>query len=101
MTGFSSFGVDLGRLDDTVAEMTRCGEALDALLDEVAQRVTALHVSWAGAAALAQEEAQAEWEDGFRQMREGLSAMRTAGRAAHDNYRDAAVTNLRMWEQVS
>ena len=42
------FGVDLDLLDDTVAEMARCGEALDALLDEVARRVAALHVTWAG-----------------------------------------------------
>jgi WXG100 family type VII secretion target len=95
------FGVDLDLLDETVGEMAHCGEELDVLLDEVAQRVAALHVTWAGAAALAQDGAQAEWEAGFRRMREALASMRTAGGVAHGNYLDAATTNLRMWEQVS
>lgn len=95
------FSVDLDLLEESVAEMTRCGHALDALLDDVSRRVAALHLTWSGAAALAQEEAQAEWESGFRQMHEALGAMRTAGRVAHGSYRDAAATNVRMWEQVS
>jgi WXG100 family type VII secretion target len=95
------FEVDLDLLDETVEEMARSGEALDDLLDEVSQRVAALHLTWAGRAALAQRGAQAEWETGFRQMREALAAMRTAGRAAHANYADAAATNLRMWERAS
>lgn len=101
MTGFSGFGVDLDVLDETVAEMERCGGALDVLLDEVSRRVAALHLTWAGAAALAQDGAQAEWEVGFRQMRDALASMRSAGRVAHGNYGDAAATNLRMWEQIS
>jgi hypothetical protein len=76
-----TFEVDLDLLDDTVAEMTRCGESLDVLL--------------------AQDGAQAEWEAGFRQMRDALAAMRTAAQVAHGNYVDAASTNLRMWEQAS
>jgi WXG100 family type VII secretion target len=101
MTGSLSFGVDLDLLGDTVAEMARCGDALDDVLDEVARRVVALQVTWSGAAARAQEGAQADWEAGFRQMREALASMRSAGLVAHGSYRDAAATNLRMWEQVS
>jgi ESAT-6 family protein len=96
-----AFGVDLDLLDETVAELTRCGAGLDDLLDEVSRRVVSLHLTWAGAAAGAQEGAQAEWEAGFRQMREALGDMRSAARVAHGNYRTAAATNLRMWEQVS
>lgn len=95
-----SLGVDLDLLDDTVAELSRCGAALDDLLDDVSRRVTALHLTWAGEAALAQDTAQAEWEDGFRQLRDALASMRAAGRVAHGNYRDAAATNLQMWAQV-
>jgi len=101
MTGFSGFGVDLDQLDEVIAEMATCGEALDALLDEVSLRVETLHTTWSGAAALAQEEAQAEWAAGFRQMRDALASMRAAGQVAHRSYGDAAATNLRMWEQVS
>jgi WXG100 family type VII secretion target len=95
------FRVDLDLLEQSVAEMARCGDALDALLDEVSRQVAALQVTWGGSAAIAQEGAQAEWEAGFREMRDALAAMRTAGRAAHGHYGDAAATNLRMWEQVS
>ena len=94
------FSVDLELLEEAVAEMSRCGEALDVLLDEVARRVDDLRATWSGAAALAQDGAQAEWEAGFRQMRDALASMRAAGRVAHGNYADAAETNLRMWEQV-
>lgn len=95
------FEVDVDLLDETVADMARCEHALDALLEEVSRRVTALHGTWSGAAALAQEGAQAEWEAGFREMRVALGTMRTAGRVAHGSYLDAAATNVRMWEQVS
>jgi WXG100 family type VII secretion target len=95
------FRVDVDLLDETVAEMARCGEALDELLAEISRRVDALRVTWSGAAALAQDAAQAEWEAGFQEMREALAAMRSAGVMARGNYRDAAATNLRMWEQVS
>jgi WXG100 family type VII secretion target len=94
------FGVDLDLLDATVTELARCETSWDELLDEVARRVSALHLTWAGAAAVAQEGAQAEWEGGFREMRDALAAMRVAGRTAHDSYRHAAATNLRMWEQI-
>jgi ESAT-6 family protein len=100
MTG-PTYVVDLDLLADSIAELARCGDALDVLLDEVSQRVRALHVTWAGAAALAQEEAQADWEAGFRQMRDALTAMRRAAAVAEGNYGRAAATNLRMWEQIS
>jgi len=94
------FSVDVDLLDETVAALARCGEALDALLDEVARRMDALHLTWSGAAALAQDGAQAEWEAGFREMREALASMRSASVVAEGSYRDAAATNLRMWQQV-
>jgi len=95
------FRVDLDLLDETVTEMSRCGESLGDLLDEVSRRVAALQVTWCGSAAVAQDGAQAEWEAGCREMRDALAAMRAAGRSAHGHYGDAAATNLRMWEQLS
>ena len=94
------YTVDLEELLDTVGELARCGEALDALLDQVAARVAALHGGWSGRAADAQAAAQAEWEGGFRSMRTALGEMRAAAEVAHSNYADAADANLRMWEQV-
>jgi WXG100 family type VII secretion target len=92
--------VDLDELLATIDEMARCTTALDALLDEVARGVADLHATWAGQAATAQSVAQAEWEAGFRSMREALASMRSAADTAHGNYADAASTNVRMWEQV-
>lgn len=100
MPGFSGFAVDLDALSDTVDELTRRGDGLDVLLDEVAARVAALHLTWAGEAATAQRAAQAEWEAGFRDLREALAAMRAAADLAHGAYGEAATTNVRMWEQL-
>ncbi len=101
MAGFDSLAVDLDLLDATLAELTTSGRALDDLLDEVSRRVGALQLTWAGAAALAQEGAQAEWEAGFREMRAALASMRKAGEIARDSYQDAAATNRQMWAQVT
>ncbi len=95
------FGVDLEELLATVDALGRCGEALDELLSEVVARVGVLQDGWDGRAADAQAAAQADWEAGFRGMREGLATMRAAGASAHGSYRSAADTNVRMWEQVS
>lgn len=94
------FAVDLDDLLATVEDLAGCGAELADLLAEVARDVAALHGSWAGRAATAQVEAQAEWEAGFRAMHDGLAAMRAAATAAHGSYADAAGANLRMWEQV-
>ena len=94
------FAVDLDELLSSIDSMARAGAALDVLLDDVASRVAALHDSWSGAAAGAQAAAQAEWEAGFREMREALAAMRGAADVAHGNYGGAVATNLRMWEQI-
>lgn len=95
------YAVDLAELQATVDELARTGVALDGLLEEVAARVAALHGTWTGRAAGAQAVAQAEWEAGFRGMREGLAAMRAAGATAHGHYSAAADTNVRMWRQLS
>ena len=94
------YGVDLDDLLATVDDLADCGAELADLLAEVARRVEALHLTWSGRAALAQADAQADWEAGFRAMHDGLVAMRAAATTAHGNYSDAAGANLRMWEQV-
>ena len=95
------YTVDLDELLATVEDLRRCGAALDQRLVDITARVTALHGTWRGRAALAQQTAQAEWVAGFREMQDGLATMRRAGAVAHDQYEAAAGTNLRMWEQVS
>ena len=95
------YAVDLAELAATVDRLARTGAALDDLLGQVAARVSALHDTWSGLAAGAQAVAQAEWEAGFREMCEGLAAMRSAGATAPGHYSSAADANVRMWRQVS
>lgn len=94
------FAVELDDLLATVDDLAACGSDLDALLADVVRRIVTLHGTWEGRAALAQAAAQADWEAGFRAMREGLATMRSAASTAHGNYGDAVAANLRMWEQV-
>ena len=68
------FAVDLDDLLATVDDLAACGTDLAELLAEVSWRVEALHVTWSGRAALAQADAQADWESGCRAMHEGLTA---------------------------
>lgn len=96
----AAYAVDLDELARTVEEMARCGDSLDAVLDRVGRRVTDLHLTWEGEAAVAQAAAEREWESGFRAMRAALASMRAAADVAHGNYADAADTNVRMWEQL-
>ncbi|WP_148615542.1 WXG100 family type VII secretion target [Nocardioides rubriscoriae] len=94
MTGYA---VDLDQLLDTIDALSRCEDACDEGLDRVRSRVRALHATWSGLSATAQAQAQAEWEDGFALMREGLADMRRAASTARANYLDAIDANLRMW----
>lgn len=93
----TAFAVDLDQLLDTIDALARCEDACDDGLDRVAARVRALHLTWSGRTATAQVQAQAEWEQGFALMREGLRDMRRAATTARTNYLDAIDANLRMW----
>jgi WXG100 family type VII secretion target len=94
------FAVDTGELAHVVDQMTACESMLHELAADLERRVASLHISWDGESAAAQLVAQAEWEHGFRGMREALAVMRAVGRLAHGNYTAAAETNLQLWEQV-
>jgi WXG100 family type VII secretion target len=94
------FSVDVDALRRTVDEMAACGEGLHGLADALARQVHALHGTWEGQAAVAQEAAQQQWEAGFRSMREALARMRVVAAVAHDNYAAAATANLEMWQRV-
>ena len=100
MSAEDVFSVDADQLTRTVHQISACGETLHQTAAELEQRMAALHLTWDGAAAGAHREAHAEWERGFRAMREALDQMRAAGRTAHDNYTSAAGTNLGLWQQV-
>ena len=100
MTAADVFSVDADQLTHTVDQIAACGETLHQLAAELEARSASLHLTWDGAAAGAHHEAQAEWQRGFRAMRDALDQMRAATRTAHTNYTSAADTNVRMWQQV-
>jgi WXG100 family type VII secretion target len=95
-----SFGVDLDELARVVAEMAGCQARLVEVADETGRLADTLHGTWEGQAALAHLAAQRGWETAFRDLREALTAMRSAAAAAHGNYESAATTNVGMWERL-
>jgi len=100
MTPEDVFTVDAHQLSHMVDELAACSETLHQIAAELERRISALHLAWDGAAAGAHRAAQAEWQEGLRDMREALDQMRAAARVAHTNYTSAADTNLRMWQQI-
>jgi len=94
------FLVDSDELDSVIADLERCERNLEAMADRLERHVRDLHSVWEGMAAEAQKEAQQEWEQGMRDMREALAALRGAARTAHGNYTSAAKANVQMWEQL-
>ena len=92
--------VDLDLLATTIEALAACEQSCDEALDDVRRDVARLHLTWAGRAAEAQTEAQAAWEAGFAQMRDGLATMRSAAATSHGNYRSAVEANLAMWEAL-
>ena len=96
----AKFTVDLDRLDDIVAEISRFDQRLESALADADARVNRLHGTWTGAAAEAHRKAHEEWQRGAAEMRAALAVMRQCATTAQDNYRAAATTNARMWAQA-
>lgn len=94
------FTVDVGRIDEVVHDLTVGERELEALTADLEVTMRRLHEAWDGRAALAQDAAHREWEQGLATMREALADLRRAARTAHDNYDAAVRTNLAMWERL-
>lgn len=95
-----AFAIDPDELDAVVADISRTESALEALTNDVERQVAQLHESWEGLAAVAQREAQREWEQGLMTMRQALAELRAAADQASRNYNEAAETNRTMWEEL-
>ena len=89
--------VDLDEPQHAIAQMASFEARLQAALEDVDRRVTALHHTWSGQAATAHRAAHQEWLDGSRRMRHALASMRRIATTAHGNYTDAVSANVRMW----
>ncbi|MBP1159792.1 WXG100 family type VII secretion target [Rhodococcus sp. PvR099] len=92
----SRFTVDLEQLDHVIARIAGLVGFVEENLDELENRVAGLPASWTGKAATAHADAHRKWEAGAKDLREGLDAMRTAARQAHEQYTGAVSANLQM-----
>ena len=82
------------------ADIARTEAALETLTNDIERQVAKLHESWEGLAAVAQREAQEEWEQGLMIMRQALAELRAAAEQASRNYAEAADANRSMWESL-
>lgn len=94
------FTIDPDELDALVADIARTEAALETLTTDIERQIAKLHESWEGLAAVAQRDAQLEWEQGLLIMRRSLAELRAAGDQASRNYTLAAETNRSMWEEL-
>ncbi|WP_322920534.1 WXG100 family type VII secretion target [Nocardioides renjunii] len=95
-----AFAVDPDELDAVVADIARTEQALETLTNDIERQIAKLHETWEGLAAVAQREAQQEWEQGLLTMRQALADLRVAAAQASRNYAEAADTNRSMWEEL-
>lgn len=99
MSSFS-YAADLPLARDVISSVAAVEAELDEVVVDLRWRVARLHSTWAGTAAAAHLEAQATWEEAYREMHAALGAMRRAVRTASLNYAEAASDNAAMWSQV-
>ncbi len=95
------FAVDLDQLDEVIGRLRLHHDLLESLDVRLTIAVRKLHDDWAGAAADAHADAQAQWDAGFAAMRSALGGMRAAAEVARDNYEAAAKANVALWREVA
>jgi WXG100 family type VII secretion target len=91
------FTVDTDALAQAAERMREYIQHTASVVAEANSLMAHLHETWTGLAATAHAEAQRKWERGDLMMREALGQLETAGRTAHQNYTQAADTNMKMW----
>ncbi|WP_166554836.1 WXG100 family type VII secretion target [Mycolicibacterium sp. CBMA 226] len=93
----SEFSVNPAALAAVIDRMTAFDSDLEAHLAQAAGSVARLGSSWYGDAGEAERSAQAQWNEGAREMREALARLRQIAEGAHENYSSAASKNRQMW----
>ncbi|TLH66713.1 hypothetical protein C1S80_06470 [Mycolicibacterium aubagnense] len=93
----SEFSVNPAALAAVIDRMTAFDSDLEAHLTQAAGSVARLGSSWYGDAGEAERSAQAQWDEGAREMREALARLRQIAEGAHENYSTAASKNHQMW----
>jgi WXG100 family type VII secretion target len=91
-----AFSVDLDKLEDLAARMRTYKATVADRLSELEQKAKEMEGAWRGAAAVAYQEAHAEWLAGVTDMQDGILALEEAVKAAHTSYTSAAAENRRI-----
>ncbi|MDR7253457.1 WXG100 family type VII secretion target [Nocardioides sp. BE266] len=100
MADVDSFSLDPDELDAVIGDLERTEAALNTITSDLETQMRALHDEWEGLAAQAHSEAHAQWTAGMVAMRQAMSDLRAAARAAHGNYTAAGDANLAMWRSL-
>jgi len=100
MGDLDRFTLDVEDLDAVISDLEGTEARLESLTADLEAQMRTLHETWEGLAAQAHVEAHDEWTTGMRAMRQAMSDLRAAARAAHSNYTAAADANRSMWEQM-
>jgi WXG100 family type VII secretion target len=100
MGDVDSFTLDAEELDSVISDLERTETALESITTDLESQMLTLHDEWDGLAAQAHTEAHAQWTAGMVAMRQAMSELRAAARAAHGNYTAAGDANLSMWQSM-
>jgi WXG100 family type VII secretion target len=95
-TDTPAFSVDLDKLEDLAARVRGYMAAVADRLAELEAKAKEVEGVWVGAAAVAYGEAHTEWLAGVADMQDGLVALETALKNAHEGYTNAASQTLRI-----
>ncbi len=98
MTALSSpasdgYRVDLEHLDQVTIKVANLRGFVEDSVGWLDARVTAMHHQWHGAVADEHAAAHREWMRGAQKIKDGIEAMRTAAKGAHDAYGEALAAN--------
>ncbi|MFC9432328.1 WXG100 family type VII secretion target [Nocardia sp. NPDC057030] len=91
-----AFSVDLDKLEELAARMRAYKAAVADRLAQLEAKAKEVEGVWGGAAAVAYSNAHAEWVAGVTDMQDGLAALETALKTAHDSYTNASSQTLRI-----
>ena len=86
-----------GELDKLVDTINETGSNMEGLLDDLARRLRSLTEMWEGAASEGFQNTLSQWFTSADDLRDVLRRLERIVRTTHANYRNALVTNARMW----
>ncbi|MFE1595346.1 WXG100 family type VII secretion target [Nocardia sp. NPDC058705] len=91
-----AFSVDLDQLDQLTTRMRGYLTAVADVLTALDAKAKEVDDNWSGAVAAAYNEAHTEWRAGVTDMQDGLTALESAAKTAHQSYTEAGTTTLKI-----